>query len=85
MHEASKGIWCYGPALYFEQVRGRKKPQTEGTEGASAPKASRYDTYVDKMAEVTTIENKLQERRFGKYNDQQLRSWAHSIQMKKHS
>jgi len=90
MYEASKGkhdvtIWCYGPAPYSEQVRGRKRQQTEGTEGASAHKASRYDTHVDKMAEVATIEDKLQEKHSGKYNDQQLRSWAHLIQMKKHS
>lgn len=75
MYEVSKGkhdvtIWCYGPASYSEQVRK-----------ASAPKASRHDTHVDKMAEVAT----MQERHSGKYNDQQLRSWAHLIQMKKHS
>ena len=69
-YEASKGkhdvtIWCYGPAPYSEQVRGRKRQQTEGTEGASAPKASRYATHVDKMAEVTTIEDKLQEKHSG--------------------
>ena len=48
----------------------RKRQQSEGTEGASAPKASRYDAYVNKMAEVTTIEDKLHEKRSGKYNDQ---------------
>ena len=89
MYEASKGtrdvtIWCNGPAPYSEPVRGRKQ-QAVGTEGASAPKASRYDTHVDKMAEVTAIEDKLQEKHSGMYTDQQLRSWAHLIQMKKHS
>ena len=49
------------------------------------PKASRYDTHVDKMAEVAIIEDELQEKHSGKYTDQQLRSWAHLIQMKKHS
>ena len=83
-YEASKGIQCYGPAAYSDQVRGRKRQQTEGTEGASAPKASCYDAHVNKMAEVATKEDKLQERHSGKYNDQQLRSWVHSIQMKKH-
>ena len=51
--------------------------------GASAPKASRYDSHVDKMAEVASIEDKLQEHS-GEYSDQQLRSWAHLIQMNKH-
>ena len=44
--------WCYGPAPYSEQVRGRKRQKTEGTEGASAPKASRYTTHDDKMAKL---------------------------------
>ena len=90
MYEASKGkcdvtVWCYGPALYCEPVRGTKRQQAVGTDGASAPKASRYDTHVDRMAEVATIEDKLQEKHSGKFTDQQLRSWAHLIQMKKHS
>ena len=60
MYEASNGkcdvtIQCYGPAPYSEQVRVRKRQQSEGTEGASAPKASCYDAHVDKMAEVVTL------------------------------
>lgn len=69
-------IWCYGPAPYPEPTRGRKQ-HAEGTAGASAPKASRYDSHVDKMAEVASIEDKLQEKHSGEYSDQQLRSWAH--------
>ena len=37
------------------------------------------------MAEIATIEDELQEKHSGKYTDQQLRSRAHLIQMKKHS
>ena len=88
MYEASKGkhdvtIWCYVPAPSSELVRGKKRQQAGDPAGANAPKASRYDTHVDKMAEVTTIEDKLLEKHSGKYTDQQLRSWAHLIQMKK--
>ena len=90
MYEASKGkhdvtIWCYGPAPSSEPVKGRKRQSAGGPDGASAPKASRYDSHVDKMAEVATIEEELQKIHSGKYTDQQLRSWAHLIQMKKHS
>ena len=91
MYEASKGksdvtIWCYGPAMCSEPVRGRKRQQTVNTEGTGAQKASRYDVQVDKMAEVETIEDELREKHSesGKYTDHQLRSWAHLIQMKKH-
>ena len=88
MYEASKGkrdvtIWCYAHAPCSEPVRGKKRQQVQGSVGTSAPKASRYDTHVDKMAEVATIEDELQEKHSGKYTDQQLRSWAHLIQMKK--
>ena len=54
MYAASKcdiTIWCYGPAAYSEPVWGRKR------QSASAPKTFRYDADVDKMAEVTTIED----------------------------
>ena len=90
MYEASKGkcditLWCYGPAPCSDPVRARKRQQSVGAEGAKAPKTSRYDTHVDRMAEVATIEDELQEKHPGKYTDQQLRSWAHLIQMKKHS
>ena len=89
MYNASKGkhdvtIWCYGPAPYPEPTRGRKRQHAEGTAGTSVHKASRYDSHVDKMAEVASIEDKLQEKHSGEYSDQQLRSWAHLIQMKKH-
>ena len=84
MYEVSKGkrdvtIWCYGPAPCSEPVRGKKRQQTGGREGASAPKASRYDAHVDKIAEVATIEDELQEKHSGRYTDQQLRSWAHAF------
>ena len=66
-------------------ILSKLETKRQQTEGASAPKASCYDTHFDKMAEVATIEDKLQERHSGMYNDQQLRSWAHLIQMKKRS
>lgn len=36
------------------------------------------------MIPMSTIEEELQKKHSGKYTDQQLRTWAHLIQMKKH-
>ena len=37
------------------------------------------------MVEVSSIEEKLKEKHSGRYTDEQLRSWAHLIQMCKHN
>lgn len=89
MYAATKGkrdvnLWCYGPLKDTESARGSKRQQPGNAEGTGARKTSRYDKHVDKMAEVESVEDQLREKHSGKYTDQQLRSWAHLIQMKKH-
>ena len=44
----------------------------------------RYDKYLDKMTEVEMIEQELKDKHT-QYSDEQIRSWAHLIQMKKHA
>ena len=90
MYEACKGksdvtILCYGCAS--ESVRGRQRQQAGHTSSAStsAPKSTRYDSHVDRMVEVSSIEEKLKEKHSERYTDEQLRSWAHLIQMCKHN
>ena len=47
-------------------------------------KRTRYDKYLDKMTEVEMIEQELKDKHT-EYSDEQIRSWAHLIQMKKHA
>lgn len=76
-------FWCYGPNTPTELSRGTKRPHNGNTEG-EARKTSRYDRHVDMMAEVEVIEDKLREKHSEKFSEEQLRSWAHLIHMKKH-
>ena len=51
----------------------------------NANKRSRYEGHiVDKMAEVDRLQDELREKHAGKFSEEQLRSWAHLLQMKKH-
>lgn len=80
-HEGKKEIllWCY-----IDQGQ-KRRAQSPGNE-AETRKHSRYDKHLDKMTEVEEIEEKLKEKHpDGPYSEEQLRSWAHLIQMKKHS
>lgn len=75
-------LWCYGPTPQQEQARGNKRQSI--SEGNTARKASRYDKHIDRMADVELIEDKLWEKHAENFTKQQLHSWAHLIQMKKH-
>lgn len=81
-HEGKKEIllWCY--LLEQGQKRRAKSPDDD----SDNRKRSRYDKHIDKMTEVEEIEESLREKHAdGLYSEEQLRSWAHLIQMKKHS
>ncbi len=80
-HEGKKEIllWCY-----IDQ--GQKRRAQSPGDAAEVHKRSRYDKHLDKMTEVEEVEEKLREKHpDGPYSEEQLRSWAHLIQMKKHS
>lgn len=64
IYEASKGkkdvtFWCYSPSERVP-VREKKRLQTVNPKGMPPHKVSQYETHVDKMAEVETIEYNLQ-------------------------
>ncbi len=74
-------LWC----LTADQGQ-KKRAQSPSSDGAPAQKRSRYDTHVGKMTEVEEIEASLRQKHAGgPYSEEQLRSWAHLIQMQKHS
>ena len=43
-----------------------------------------HESHMDKMAEVECIEEKLWEKHEGLHSEEQIRCWAHLLQMKKH-
>ena len=87
-HQGKKEIllWCYSRS----QGGAKKRPLSPDSEGSSKPpKLSRYTNHVEKMTEVQEIEEKIKElhNKGGTkvFSDEQIRTWAHLIQMGKHS
>ena len=70
-------LWC-------SKEKHTDEPDTGGEPSNKRAKTS-HEGHVDKMAEVETIEDKLREKHEGVYTEEQLRCWAHLIQMKKHT
>ena len=80
-HNGKKEILLWG---YSKDQSRKRRASSPGNQESS--KRSRYDKHVDKMIEVEEIEEDLEERHGGEgYSGEQLRSWAHLIQLKKHS
>jgi hypothetical protein len=74
-------LWTFAAV---ENSPARKRQSTDDDENPKSKKRSRYEDHVDKMAEVDEIHDKLREKHKEKYTDEQLRTWAHLFQMKKH-
>ena len=78
-------LWC-NASDQASRKRAHSPDVEEESEGRKHAKSSRYDKFTDKMTEVEAIETELRELHAdGMYSEHQLRSWAHLIQMKKHS
>ena len=61
-----------------------KKMKSE--EASKLPQTSSYKSHVNKMAEVDCIVEELEKKHTGeKFSPEQLRAWAHMIQLKKHT
>ena len=77
-------LWSCHPA----EVQGKRSYTAKRTNDESdTSKRSRYDKYLDVITEVEEIEEDLRQKHIdsGIYSEDQLRSWAHLIQMKKHT
>ena len=90
-HQGKKEIllWCYSRTC-SNHGGAKKRPLSPDNEDSSKPsKSSRYTNHVEKMTEVQVIEDKLKEvhNKDGAkvFSDEQLQTWAHLIQMGKHS
>ena len=87
VYEGKKEIllWC-NACDQPPPKRTRSVDLEQEVEGQRPAKSSRYDKFTDKMTEVESIEAKLREKHAqSTYSEHQLRSWAHLIQMKKHT
>ena len=82
LHDGKKEIllWCYSA----QESCKRPHPPDEADVGSSQ-KRSRYNKQIDKMREVEEIEDDLRSKHEGRYTEEQIRMWAHLIQMNKHT
>ena len=89
-HQGKKEIllWCYSKGS--SHGGAQKRPLSPNSDDNSRPpKSSRYTNHLEKMTEVQVIEEKLKEKHNKDgakiFSDEQIRTWAHLIQMGKHS
>ncbi len=72
--------------LWMKSVsKVKRKRDSTTSDAAPKPKRSSYDSHLDKMSEVEEIVEELKNKHDSKYTPEQLRAWAHMIQMSKHS
>ena len=89
MYEKHKGkrellLWCYSHKIASSKSAAVRTPvQLKGSE-KKAVRSSNYDKHTNKMAEVDEIYEKLEDQHREKFSPEQLRAWAHMIQMSKH-
>ena len=91
-------LWTYSPqntaassASATTTVRGKKRPhskvprtQSPDRPATKAPRTTKYELHQKKMDELEVIYETLQDNHQEFDTAEQLRAWAHLIQMKKH-
>ena len=93
-------LWCYNckksvaPTASSNKQGNRSrsrsphcsKSKDKSSSSKSAPaKTSRYESQMQKISAIDDIYKRLDEKQRGKYTPEQLRAWAHMIDLKKHS
>ena len=86
-------VWCYGKSTRRSRSRSPVSRSSESTAESStrtakkptASKPSCYESHLQKMSEVDDVYKKLDKQHKEKYSDEQLRAWAHLIQLDKHN
>lgn len=86
LHQKKREIllWCYAikPSTSNPSTSSSKRQHSPDLQPSR--KKTRYDNHTEKMVEVESIEDELLENHDGKYSREQIRAWAHLIQMGKH-
>ena len=74
--------------LWIKNEQPQKKRGSMSTDAdvpvSAKVSKSRYDDHVKKTCELDEIVEKLQAKQSSKYSPEQLRAWAHMIQLKKY-
>ena len=85
-------LWLKTQSSPAQINRKRSMSPNDVHDTPNAPKAKaskssgsgQYGAHLKKMEEVESILEQLEEKHAGKYTIEQLRAWAHMIQLKKH-
>lgn len=79
-HNGKKDItlWCY------RKPKGGKSRSISSRSRSPNKKGSRYEAHSKQISEVDDIYKQLKDKHTGSYTPEQLRAWAHLIQLGKH-
>ena len=80
-HYGKKNIylWC---DIHSEEAAAPKKGNSPVALGGG--RSSKYSSHLQNIEKVDKIYDQLQEKHMGKFTPEQLRNWAHLVQMGKH-
>ena len=85
MYNAHKGKRLINSWCYTEKINSRGIKRARSPSGDAGEKGGNYETHsTKKMAAVDEIYKKLQDMHNRKYSAEQLRAWAHLLEMGKH-
>ena len=83
-------LWCYSPqqsssGVTGKRLRGHSEEQINSNPPASKmPRTTNHHHHQAKMDELDVIYHSLEEKHEKEYSPEQLRAWAHLLQMNKH-
>ena len=83
-------LWCYSPqegnttSGSTSTVRGEKRRRSSEDLPATSKRTTKFELHQKKMSDLEEIYEELQETHLDCYTAEQLRAWAHLIQMNKH-
>lgn len=79
-------LWCYKneTTTSSSALPSSKRPCSDGASSSKMSSTSKAELLSQKMSEVDEIVSTLAEKHSNSFTVEQLRTWAHLIQMKKH-
>ena len=79
-----KNITLWVKCCWQHQRKHALSPSHTSNDTLPKSKRSNYDTHLQRMSEVELIVDKLKKTHKDGYSAEQLRAWAHMIEMKRH-
>ena len=83
-HQGKKKInlWCYSQSKKAAAPKKGKRSNSPVASGSGC--SSKYNSHLQNIEKVDEVYDQLQEKHKGKFSPEQLRTWAHLVQMGKH-